>query len=189
MKSVFLIPAGPKNLAALFPTIDFSKVTEYYIEVKTTDNALVATTPLYKSNWCCADDKIRILFLNYLGTYDSVNFPKPSIIHEDAAEEYKKGLRDPLQKSDTGTERFNVSGMDTYSAKLNCNEPDMPFLQELADSPKIFLEWKGTEGQPDDYIPVVKIAGKFDKLKNVDEFRYQFVLEFKLSNEYFSIRN
>ena len=63
------------------------------------------------------------------------------------------------------------------------------FLQELADSPKLFMEWKGIEGQADDYIPVVKIAGKFDKVKNVDEFRYQFVLEFKLSNDFLSIRN
>lgn len=188
-KSVYLIPSGPKNIDSLFPTIDFSQVKEYFIEAKNTDNVVVATTPLYQSNCCCPEEKIRIHFLNYVGTYDAINFRKPSIVHEDAADEFKKGLSYPLQKTDTGSERFNVNSNDTYTAKIYCNEGDMPFLQELADSPKMFMEWKGTEGQPDDYIPVVKIAGKFDKLKNVDEWRYEFVLEFKLSNDFSSLRN
>lgn len=187
--SVYLIPAGPKNLQSLFPGIDFSQVTDYYLEVKNTDNTVVATTPTYKSNCCCPDDKIRIHFLNYLGAYDAVNFRKPAVEHADTSTQYKNGLNYPLQKTDTGTERFNISSNDTYTALLKCKEADMPWLQELADSPKMYLEWTGIEGQADDYIPIIKTDGKFEKLKNQIEFDYEFTLEFKLSNEFYSIRN
>lgn len=188
-KSVFLIPAGPKNLKSLFPGVDFSRVSDYYLEIKNTGNTVVATTPVYKCNCCCTDDKIRIHFLNYLGTYDAVNFRKPAIEHDDTSAQYKNGLSYPLQKTDTGTERFNVSSNDIHTALLKCKEADMPWLQELADSPKMFLEWTGIEGQADDYIPIIKKDGKFDKLKNQEEFDYEFILEFELSNDYFAIRN
>jgi hypothetical protein len=65
----------------------------------------------------------------------------------------------------------------------------MKWLRELADSPKVWLEWIGTENQSDDYIPVIKIPGKFGLIKNVDEFNYEFVVQFKLSNSYQVQRN
>lgn len=187
MPNAFLIPSGPKNLAGLFPSLDWNNIKSYFIEV--TDGAsTIATSPTMVVG-CCPDDAIRLHFLNNLGAYDAVNFYKPKVIHEDSAAEYQNALSYPLEKTDTGTERFNIKSNDTYEAKLNCNEADMPFLRELADSPKIFFEWTGTEGQEDSYIPVVKISGKFEQLKNVDEFRYEFIILFKLSNEYFTIRN
>lgn len=188
MANVYFIPSGPKNLAALFPEVNWDQVTDYYIQV--TDGAsVIATSPHMKSHCCCPDDKIRLHFVNSLGGIDAVNFLKPHVVHEDTAGEYQNALSYPLQKTDTGTERFNVEGNDTYEAKLKCNEGDMSWLRELADSPKIWKEWVGIEGQSDDYIPVVKIAGKFDKLKNDQEFSYEFVIQFKLSNTYDTIRN
>lgn len=188
-KSVYLIPSGPKNLKSLFPAIDFSTITEYFLEVQDDIDTVIATTPLFKSCNCLPEGGIRIHFLNYSSTYDAVNFLKPNVIHEDTADEFQKSLSVPLSKQDGGSERFNIRSNDTFQAKYKCTEDEMPWLQELADSPKMYLEWKGIEGQPDDYIPLTKIAGKFDKLKNTDEWDYQFILEFKLSNEYIALRN
>lgn len=187
--SVYYIPSGPKNLQALFDTVDFSKITDYYIQVEDVDNNVLATSPAYKSNCCCPDDKIRLHFLNSLGGYDALNFLKPSVVHEDTNDEYQNSPGYPLQKTDTGIERFNVRSNDTYQATVNLKETDMPWVRELADSPKIFLEWTGIEGQADDYIPVVKIADKFDLLKNDKEFQYQYTIQFKLSNDYMIARN
>lgn len=188
MANVFNIPSGPKNLAVLFPELNWDLIVSYNVEV--TDGAsTVATSPVFKSHCCCPDDKIRLHFLNSLGTFDAVNFLKPHVIHEDASDQFQNALGYPFQKTDTGIERFNIKSNDTYEAKVKCNELDMPWLRELADSPKIFLEWAGTEGQADSYIPVVKIAGKFDKLKNTDEFQYEFIIQFKFSNDYITQRN
>lgn len=187
MANAFYIPAGPKNLAVLFPSIDWDNVRSYYIEV-TDGGTTMATSPVIKV-CCCQDDYVRLHFVNSLGGVDAVSFLKPHVIHEDTAGEYQNALGYPLQKTDTGIERFNVKGNDTYEARYKCNEGDMNWLRELADSPKILMQWAGTEGQADNYIPVVKISGKFDKLKNVEEFKYEFIIQWKLSNNYNIQRN
>lgn len=188
-ESVYYIPNGPKNLVALFPLIQFSELDRYYVEVLDTDENIVATSPINHVCNCGGNEKVRIHFLNRLGTYDALNFMKPKIVHEDTASEYQNALSEPLSKTDTGTERFNIVSNDTHEARLKCNEPDMPWLTECKDAPKAFMEWIGTEAQPDSYIPVVILAGKMETLKNDREFEYEFVLQYKLSNEYINIRN
>lgn len=188
-QSAYYIPNGPKNLKPLIPLAPWDDIVEFYVEVLDELEDVVATSPVNRICNCASDEKERVHFLTYLSPYDALNFNKPKISHEDTATEYQATLNYPLSKTDTGIERYNVRSNDIHEVKLNCKESDMAWLQECADSPKLFIEWIGTEGQPDDYIPVVKISGKFDKLKNVDEYDYEFVLQFKLSNEFTSIRN
>jgi hypothetical protein len=186
MPSVYLIPDGTKNLQSLFPAVPWSNVKDYYVEVLDEDNNVVATTPLNVIA-CC--DECRLHFINYLGGYDSVNFLKPAIVHEASASEYKKSVNIPLSKTDTGSERFNVTANDTYEARRYCREDEMVWLQECMDSPKAFMEWTGIEGQANDYLPIVLLNGKFDKQKNKDEWVYEFVVQFKLSNEFQTLKN
>lgn len=184
------IPDGPKNLAQIFPAVDWANVAEYFVEVLNPANEVIATTPSNIIGCCCNSDKVRLVFLNYLGTYDAVNFLKPKISHESNFEEYKKGLPNTLTKPSTGAERFNVQPNDLYEVINNCyNEEHMLWLQELADSPKAFLEWKGIQGQADSFLPIVITSKKFVKKKTQNDFRYDFIVEFKLSNEYLTIRN
>jgi len=44
MKAIY-IPNGPKNLATLFPDVNFRDVAEYYLELTDSDVNVVATTP------------------------------------------------------------------------------------------------------------------------------------------------
>lgn len=177
-------------MAAIFPQIDFSELEEYSIEVSDYTNTVVATTPLNKFSCCCSDDKVRIHFLNYLGTFDAVNFNKPKVLHEPTSSEYKRSLPAALSKTSTGFERFNVVSNDSKEAKNNCyKEPDMKWLQELADSPKALEEWKGIQSQADEYLPVKLLDTKFEKQKNEREYIYDFVIQYKLSNEFKTIRN
>jgi len=188
---IFYIPDGPKNLSNIFTSINFTDVVEYYLEILDASNTtVIATTPINQLQCCCKDDKIRLHFMNYLGTYDAVNFMKPKIIHETSSKEYEKGLPNVLQKHNTGAERFDIKSNDIYEAVTNCyNEEAMLWLQELSDSPKVFLEKTGQQGQADYMLPIIITSKKFDKLKNQNEFRYTFTIEFKLSNEYLTIRN
>lgn len=187
MANAYYIPVGPKNLSGLFPELDWDNIKSFSVSV-TDGDSTIATTPVMKLD-CCPEQYVRLQFVNSLGGCDFLSFLKPHVVHEDTAGEYQNALNYPLQKTDTGIERSNVKGNDTYEARYNCNEDDQKWLRELWDSSKILMAWEGTEGQEDDFIPVVKIAGKFDSLKNVEEFRYEFVIQFKLSNDYITQRN
>ena len=189
MARIYYIPNGPKNLASLFPTVDWNEVSEYFVAVMNTSDEVMASTVLNKICSCCDEDKVRLHFLNHLGTYDAINFPKPKIERESVSDQYRDGLTDPLDKEDTGMERFNVLSNETSEVKLKCQEKDLPWLMECADSPKAFIEWKGIEGQLDSYMPVVILDSKKVVLKNDLEFEYEFILSYKLSNEYSTIRN
>jgi hypothetical protein len=191
MNNIVYIPNGPKNLSVLFPLIDWSLVSSYFVELlEDTTNLTLASSTLNKFGCCCNDDTVRIYFCNYLGTYDAVNFLRPNITHETKFTEFEKGLPNVLQKTDTGTERFNITSNDILSCTTNCyNEEQMLWLQELADSPKAFMQWSGIQGQGDNYIPVVIQSTKFAKKKSQNDFRYEFTVEFKLSNEYLILRN
>lgn len=188
-QSVYFIPAGPKNLDPIFPGLNWANVKDYYIQVLDVDGNVVSTSPIIIPCNCANDESVVISFLNYLGAFDTVIFQKPRIIHEPVSGEYKKGLTHPLSKTDTGIERFNVTANDNYEAKRKCKEAEMIWLQESAGSPKAFMAWAGTEGQADNYLPIRILDFKFDKLKNDREFEYDFVIQFKLANEFFSIRN
>lgn len=188
--NISYIPNGPKNLGPLFPAVNFANIAEYYIQAVDGSNNVIATGTLNKMDCCCQDDKIRLHFMNYLGSFDAVNFLKPRITHEITSKEYEKGLPNVLSKQSTGAERFDIKPNDTYETRTNCyGEDAMLWLQELADSPKVFIERKGSQGQPDYFLPVVVVSKKFEKMKNQNEFKYDFVIEFKLSNEYIVIRN
>lgn len=188
MSKVLLIPDGPLNLQMYFPNIDWADIKDYYVEVIDDNNEVLATTVVNKHCNCCGDG-VRVHFLNFMGTFDAVNFRKPVIINEDQSGNYRKGLSYPLAKEDTGIERFDVRSNDTYQARRHCFEPEMPWIQECQNSTKAFIEWKGAEEQPPAYYPIIILDKELIKKKNVDDFRYEFVLTFRLANEYITVKN
>jgi len=190
IQAVYFIPNGPLNVAAMFPNVDLSQIDEYFIEVVNSDNTIVATTPLNKISCCCNAEKVRVFFLNYLGTYDAVNFNKPKIVHDTTSAEYLKSLPLNATANDAGYERYSVNSNDFYEAKTNCfAEKDMSWLQELSDSVKAFQHFKVTQGQQNNYVAIKIIDAKFEKQKNEKEYNYDFMLQYKLANGFKSIRN
>lgn len=190
MAKVIYIPNGPGNLKSLFPEIDFDNIQEYFVELLDELTEVVATTVINKMGCCCNNEQVRIHFLNYLGTFDAINFNKPIVVHEAVSGEFKNALSNPLQKTDTGIERHAVKANDTKQARNNCySEDDMLWVQELIDSPKAFEEWTGKQGQADSYLPIRILDKKFDKQKNDKEYSYPFLIEYKMSNENQIIRN
>ncbi|MGN6438172.1 MAG: hypothetical protein ACTHMM_16650 [Agriterribacter sp.] len=189
MAKVLLIPDGPANLQSYFPTIDWRDIKDYYVEMIDDQDEVLATTVVNKHCTCCGNNGVRVHFLNFLGEFDAVNFRKPIIINEDQSSNYRKGLSYPLQKTDSVIERSDVRSNDTYQARRNCFEHEMEWIQECQNSTKAFMEWRGAEEQPPSYIPVIILDKQLIKKKNVNDFHYEFVLTYQLSNEYITVKN
>lgn len=188
MSKVSYIPIGPKNIKPLFAGVRWDTVTEYFIEVLGQSNQVLATLPTQRI--CnCSPDGVRIHFLNFNGVFEAIDFQKPQIVHDDTASEFQSPLSNPLNKTDSGIERFNIRGIDTYEAIRKSTEQDMFWLQQCADSPKWLMEIPSIEGQPEAYIPLVKISGSYQKQKNLNEYENVFTIRYKLSNEPILIRN
>lgn len=190
MASAYYIPNGPKNLAPLFPGVDFNDLDRYYVEVMDSEGDVVATSNINEIGECCEDDKIRIHFLNSLGAIDAINFVRKNQEHETKSDTRESPTQYPLNKPDHAISRFNVKSNDSFF--ITCcdyTEEDKEWLDELFDSPIAWMEWAGTQGQEDSYVPIVIIDKKFMKVKQEDRFIYEIDLEIKLSHEKFIIRN
>ena len=179
------------NLATLFPGIDFTKVEEYYLELKDQeDDSVILTTPSFKKGCCCNEDQIRIFFVNYLGGIDAVNF---KIIAEETgvvSDNWKRPLKAPMEKWDGGIQRFNVTSNETITAENTCyQEEDNPWLKELLGSPNAWVQWLGTQGQDDDYIPIVIRDGSFLTRKNEERYNNVLQIQFVYANENLILRN
>lgn len=189
MARAFYIPDGPKNLASIFPGVDFSQVQDYYIQVYS-GATVIATSPVNQMNGECCDDKFRLHFQNYLGAIDAINFKLDSEDHEAKSDSYFRPLQSPLVKSRHSNNRFNVKAGDTFNLiTTDYTQDDKEWLQEAFDSPLAWMEWLGTQGQDDDYIPVIVIDVKFPKVTQEDRFNYEVAIQVKISNEKIIIRN
>jgi len=191
MAKAYYIPNGPKNLETLFPLVDFNNVAKYYVEVKDNNGDVIATSPMnIQCCGCCDEERIRVNFLNGLGAIDAINFKLLTQEHESKSSDFEKPLQYPLEKPEHGIGRFNVKSNDTYKVSNNeYSEEDKQWLDEILDSPIAWIQWEGTQGQDDNFIPIVILDKKFEKIKENDRFIYELTLEFSLSHEKFVIRN
>lgn len=189
--SVYYMPTGPKNLDAAFPVapVDWLSIKSYSVELVASTGTTILTSNTYDLGCCCTDEKARIQFLNYLGTFDGVNFRKPLVIHEPKSEMYVKAGKTSMGKRIISAQRHSVRSNDTWEAKTDCyGELNMPWLQELADSPLAYMQWASKQGQPDDFLAIFILDKPFEKLKNVNEHLYDFSVTYKLSNDFKNIR-
>lgn len=187
---IYFIPNGPRNLSTMFPGIDFSTIGKYYIEVQSTGAETIATGTINHLDGECCEDKVRIRFLNYLGTIDGINFKKVTDEHSASSDTYQKSTSHPLVKSAHTRSRTNVRANNTLTLScIDYREEDMPWTNELVDSPLAWIECAGTQGQDDDYIPVLIADTKILNQKPDNRFEYETMIQVTLSNEKFIIRN
>lgn len=187
----FQLPSGPKNLESIFPTVNFSNVEEYYLQIKNkTDESIIATTNRFNRGCCCNTDTVRLFFVNYLSGIDAVNFTIKAEETDIKSSKWKKALKYPLQKWDGGTQRFNVSSNETLKLENSCYaEADQEWLKELIATPNAWLQWTGTQGQDDNYIPVLINDGKFITRKENERYTYVLDIEIEFSNDNIILRN
>lgn len=185
----FQLPSGVRQLEQLFPDFDFSNVAEYYLQLKSGAD-IILTTNRFNRGCCCSEDNVRIFFVNYLGGIDAINFRLLTETTEITSESWKKSLTWPLKKFDGGKQRFNVISNESQIVENICyQEPEQEYLKELFGTPQAWIQWIGTQGQDDDYIPIVIKDGKFDTRKNEDRYQYVTTIEFEFANQNEILRN
>lgn len=191
----FHIPAGPLNLAPIFPGVDFSKVEEYYLEVSSLagsgpDTGILATTNHYRRGCCCSEDTVQLFYINYLGGMDMIIMKVTQVDTVTTSTQWKKGLLYPLCKFDGGFQRFNVTSNDKISAENYCfGEEDQDYLKELLASPNAWIKLKAAQEQDDDYIPVIILDGDFITRKDQQRHTYVMQIQFTLANDKIILRN
>jgi hypothetical protein len=187
---VYFIPNGPKNLQPLFPTdVSFFDIAEYYVQVVNHDGVIFASTNISQVQ-ISLDSYVRIHFVNALGGVDAINFYIVDQEQETKSDVHQRSTTAPLQRSVHSLQRFNVRSNDTFTAvNVDFNEEDMDFIDELFRSPLAWIQWKGVQGQSDDYLPILISDGKQQKMKFDERFVYEVTLEFKMSHEKFTMRN
>lgn len=193
MAEVYYVPSGPKNLHGIadFVSVDWNQVADYWLEI-TSGGSIIATTPLMKMGCCCEDDGIIIHFRQYGGGMDQIPFQRPTISHDTKSEFWKKSLRHPLNKQDTGWNRNNVTAQDTYEAKSTClNDGDKNWAQELVDTTIAFKQFQSVQGEGALLVPITILDGAYEKQVWDDgSFRSSsFVVKFRLGNDYIIQRN
>lgn len=190
MVSAYYIPNGPKNLKHVFPTIDFNDLSEYFIVVKDEDNSVIATTSKCLMEGCSDENVSRIHFLNMLGAIDAINFKIITKENDPSSDKFEKPTSYPLNKENHSSNRYNVKANKTFKAvTTEYIEENQDWISELFNSPLAWLQWTGTQDQPDSYIPILITDVKTEELKEDERFVYQVTIEFSLSNSIFTIRN
>ncbi|SFW16055.1 hypothetical protein [Chitinophaga sancti] len=190
-QKVQYIPFGSKNMENTFPSIPWKDVEEYYMQVTNLEGAVVATTPHYfiEDGTPGEDESCRLHFLNSLGGIDAITFWQTEENYEVKSSTWQKPLSVPLIKSDGGNSRYNVQANDNRKVTAVFQEDVISWVKELMRSPSVWIEWKGVQGQPDDYLPVLLKDATYNTLKVDDRYEYQLTVEFQFSNTDITIRN
>ena len=187
--NVNYIPAGPLNLSAIFPAIDFSDIAEYNVQALDDSNNVLATSPIYEMSSCNGTNGL-IVFLNFLGVYESVMVSIQARELDVQSQSYEKGLPEVFSKSATGQERFAVVASEYFTAKsIGLTESEMQWAMELVSSPDAFMVQSPEDGQSADLIPIIIVDTKLVKKKADKQYSYDFMFDFKLANDKIIIRN
>lgn len=185
----FQLPAGPTNLATLFPDADFALIEEYYLKVLT-GGTTILTTNHYLKLPCCPDDVLWLFFVNYAGGIDSVPFKVIQENIETKSSTWRKAVKYPLEKWDGGLQRINIQSNEIVTCETPFfMEKDMDFLKQLVSTPNAWILMKGMQGQTDDYLPVLIADGRFVTRKNEERYSYVLQLDYSMSNDNMVVRN
>lgn len=189
MTTVYYIPDGPKNLSTLFPAVDWSTVDSYTVEAHDGSGTTIASTGLNYIDSCC-EGGARIHFVNYLGCIDAINLKIMNDESDTKSEQFRQPKTYPQDKTEHALSRTNLQSNQTVTATtVDYREEDMQWLDELLNTPAAWLEWTGTQGQPDSYLPIVISDGKKTNRKWDDRYEYELSIQFIMSNDKVLLRN
>ena len=183
----YYIPNGPANLASLFPTVIWEDVEEYFVEIKDAGFITIATTSHgWPGNTCCGEDKVRVFFMNALGTIDAINASWVSEEADIKSDRFQRPQTAPLSFSGGGAVRSNVRETRTRTLRVNqypgtAND----WLDQLFVSPNVWIEDRVNSN----YLPVIVIDKKMVLKKEDDQFENTFDVEIYLANERIVQRN
>jgi hypothetical protein len=184
------IPNGPANLQSIFPSVDFTELAEYFIELMATDGTtMVARSTVNVLHKRCSDT-VRIHFVNGCGTMDAIDFDIQQLQHQVKSEEFETPGTHPHDYTRHGIQRFNIKANDVYEGvNILYGEEQQEWLDELFDSPMAWIEQSSPFTNERFYLPIVILDNERQKIKPNGRYLYEVKIQFKLSNEVTTIRN
>lgn len=200
--SVYYIPSAPKTMKQLSTvgsvTIPWSHVLYYRCGLRYSSplvQGFMCRSPIFylNHNNC---NHTRLRFLNYLGAYESVNFCDKEEVYSSSSSVWKQtpsrfqppGTTDS-RYNQLGTNRFNISSNEKITLTGLFKEEQLPWLKELFDSPKVFIEWEGSQGQTPDFLPIRILDNDVQTIKVDDRYEYEVSVQYTMSNENVTIRS
>jgi hypothetical protein len=185
--AMYYVPTGIPQLSSLTwsTAIVWSNVATYQVSLYA-GNVLGRfwDSPVMTKGSSCAGGA-RLHFLNALGGYDAVNFSERIETQNTKSESWQKSLPVVgMQKRSAGRQRFGIrSNREVLVRTASYPESAQPWLEELARSPSVYLEWKGTQGQADDLVPIKIADGKVVSRKTEERYEYLLEITYEMSNE------
>lgn len=182
MLNVYFIPSGITNLSTIFPSLNFNDIESYRLVMLDGSSTVIATSNKFLVRKACPDD-IKIHFVNSLGGIDSVPFNKMGIDTDSKSDTYQKPISIPLVRSQHSINRFDIRTNDIYTVSQEFQENEMEWIKELISTPFAWIEWKGEDGEPDDYLPIVIADKRVRTFQHDERYYYNIEIDFYLSHE------
>ena len=186
---VYMLNAGIKGLRRLIPNVNWFEIAEY--EVIVGSFAFQAARQYYYVTPILEADRIRLFFLNNLGTYDGITLHNVIEVSKAESSTWQRTLPSTIgaNKSYGGLNRFQPKQNDFFEGRnFQYSEADMPWLKELIGSPRAYVQLKGIDGQADSLLPVVIEDGEIVAMKATDRFEYMTTIKFRYGNERINLR-
>lgn len=189
---VYSFDAGIPNLRNMFATPAWDDVVEYEVFVFAFMFQAARQYYYVKRNGCCSE-RVRIFFLNNLGTFDAINFEAISEVNKTTSDLFQYGQPGAFAsylKTQPGLSRLQPKQNDFYEAQtVDYYEKDMSWIKELLGTPRAYIQWTGTQGQTSSLVPIKIEDTELQTLKVNDRYEYNVKIKYSLSNERINIRN
>lgn len=187
--AIVRIPLGVPNIASLFTNVDFNYVTSYFIKFNDHNGNVIGTTSTVTlAN--VSDTTVRIYFLNALGEYDSTTFETIKETTQIKSASYIKNLPYNFAKSDTGSLSTNLNALEMFEVRHTSYDPiETEWLKEVMISPKLYVQTKGAQNQPDFLEPIFREDFKFDSYSIAKQYKSEMTFVYRKANDIIVIRN
>ncbi|MDV2459889.1 hypothetical protein CMU99_16350 [Elizabethkingia anophelis] len=190
MNNITTIPEGIPNLKDFFPIVYLPDVEEWKIQALSDNDEVLMTTKLNKID-CCSD--VRLHFVNSFGQLDAINFKFSDRYQETKSSvwEKPKDLRFDYKKG--GRYRQDIVSENYYELETPYYlESELPYLEELVNSPLVFIEKDIDNGfnkpTSKEYIPFIIDDSKFPQKSSDDPFEFKIQLKGRLANQRINFR-
>lgn len=178
--SVWVIPSGTRDLAAI--QVPAAAVTYTVSVVDANDsNAIISEAITFNIDDDCHQSKTRFVWLNPRGGYDAYNFHAPRKLNSNVSKgSFTKSAVHPTVVGNREDSIINVNATDsitTRTAKVSGEVAE--WLQELLESPEVFIELDDDNVLHDKRVPVTilnktrAISDSYNSLHTVS-LRYSF---------------
>ena len=156
--SVWVMPAGTRDV---LPVLVNPSVVSYTVVITdgNDSNAEISEKFTFDIDDDCHQSKTRFCWLNPRGGYDAYNFYSPRKLNSSVSKEsFKKSLSHPITVGDREDSIVNVTSSDSITTKTaKISSDDAEWLQELLESPEVFIELDEENALHDKRIPVTLI--------------------------------